>query len=290
VAARYPFDLARFGEARLSVILSSVTNEMPSQPKANGESPQVRRPPKLRLSAAERARMHENLREVDFPFALRGYDRDAVDRYVKQVNRVIAELELSSSPESAVRHALEEVSEETSGLLQRAYETAEEITARSRSKADDRLQQAEREAQEVREEAEREVRQAREAAQTETGELREAAAREARELRETAAREAKQLRETARQEVERLRAEAEARVNELERDAEAIARQRRRLIEDVRALAQQQLEIAEAAAARFPQGGAAAERSSPGDEREADEKLEASDQPTAVLPEQAEQI
>ena len=93
--------------------------------------------------------MREEVREVDFGIAMRGYDRAAVDRYVEQVNQLIAELEISSSPESAVRRALEEVSEETGGLLQRAHETAEEITARSRAKADDRLQLANMEAEEL---------------------------------------------------------------------------------------------------------------------------------------------
>ena len=187
--------------------------------------------------------MAENLREVDFPFAMRGYDRAAVDRYVKEVNRVIAELELSSSPESAVRHALDEVSEETSGLLQRAYETAEEIQARSRTKADDRIQQAEREAEGLRE-----------AAASEAHEAREAAAHDARELRETAQREADELRASVKQQSEQLRAATEARVEELERNAgEPCARERRRLIEDMRSVAQEQLEIAEAAMARFPQ-------------------------------------
>jgi DivIVA domain-containing protein len=82
--------------------------------------------------------MRDEVRDVDFPIGLRGYDRGAVDRYVQRVNRVIAELEISSSPDSAIRAALEEVSDETRGLLERAHETADEITARSRARADDR--------------------------------------------------------------------------------------------------------------------------------------------------------
>src|SRR5437764_11685400 len=62
----------------------------------------------LRTSAADRERRVQQLRETNFPVALRGYERDAVERYVTHVNRLIAELEISSSPESAVRHALEE--------------------------------------------------------------------------------------------------------------------------------------------------------------------------------------
>ena len=94
-------------------------------------------------------RAAQTARDVDFPIALRGYDRAAVDQYVEEVNRAIAELEISSSPQSAIRHALEQVSEETSGLLQRAHETADEITERSRSQADDRLQRAKNDSRET---------------------------------------------------------------------------------------------------------------------------------------------
>lgn len=99
----------------------------------------------------------EEIRGISFPSALRGYDREAVDNYVERVNRLIAELEISRSPESAVKHAVAQVSEETRGILERAHQTAEEITARSRSKADDRIQEAEREAEEIREAAEARV-------------------------------------------------------------------------------------------------------------------------------------
>ena len=90
---------------------------------------------------------------------MRGYDRDAVDDYVERVNRLIAELEISRSPESAVKHAVAQVSEETRGILERAHETAEDITARSRARADDRIQEAEREAAKIREAAEARVRE-----------------------------------------------------------------------------------------------------------------------------------
>jgi len=207
--------------------------------------------------------MRDEVRDVDFGIAMRGYDRAAVDRYVKQVNRLIAELEISSSPEAAIRHALEEVSEETRGLLQRAHETADEITARSRAKADDRLQQANREAEEVTAAAAREAQETREGTQRETQELRETTAREAHELSERVAREAQQARATAQREVAEMLAAAEARVRELERDFETIWQERRGLIEEMSTVAQQQLEIAEAAAARFPRAGADGERTAP---------------------------
>jgi DivIVA domain-containing protein len=56
------------------------------------------------------------IRDVSFPSAARGYERRAVDAYVNQVNRLIAELEVSRSPQAAVRHALERVGEQTKAL------------------------------------------------------------------------------------------------------------------------------------------------------------------------------
>jgi DivIVA domain-containing protein len=103
--------------------------------------------------------MVEELREASFPLAVRGYDRAAVDAYVERVHRVIAELEISRSPEAAVKNAVAQVSEETRGILDRAHEAAEEITSRSRARADDRVQEAEREAAQLRQDAEVHVRQ-----------------------------------------------------------------------------------------------------------------------------------
>lgn len=99
------------------------------------------------------------VRDVDFPVALRGYEREAVDAYVNRVNRLISDLEASRSPDAVVRRALEQVGEETSGILQRAQETASDITARSRASADDRIREAEREASAVTADAEERVRE-----------------------------------------------------------------------------------------------------------------------------------
>ncbi|HEY1715076.1 MAG TPA: DivIVA domain-containing protein [Solirubrobacteraceae bacterium] len=96
--------------------------------------------------------------DADFPLALRGYDRAAVDDYVRQARRLVAELQATRSPEAAVRRALERVGEQISGILQRAHETAEQITAQSRSEAEDRLEQARIEAAQVADAAEQRVR------------------------------------------------------------------------------------------------------------------------------------
>jgi cell division septum initiation protein DivIVA len=86
---------------------------------------------------------------ADFPGALRGYDRLAVDAYVQRTSQLVAELQATRSPEAAVRKALERVGEQISGILQRAHTTAEEITSQSRAEAEDRLEHARIEAAEI---------------------------------------------------------------------------------------------------------------------------------------------
>jgi DivIVA domain-containing protein len=87
--------------------------------------------------------------DVDFPVVLRGYDRIAVDAFVRKTSQLVAELQATRSPEAAVRRALERVGEEVSGILQRAHDTAERITATSRREAEDRLEAARAEAAQI---------------------------------------------------------------------------------------------------------------------------------------------
>ena len=215
------------------------------------EERSTRRLPSSIVSAPERERLIKQARDTEFPVALRGYDRAAVDRYVEHVNRLLAELEISSSPESAVRHALDEVSEETRDILQHAYDTAEEITARSRSRADDRLQQAEQEAKELRAAALQEAQETRDAAQREAEETRETARRESQQQRAAAQREADEVRTTARGESEEMLETAETRSRDLARSAEAIWRERRRLIDDMRGIGEQLVAIGDVEGKRF---------------------------------------
>jgi hypothetical protein len=84
--------------------------------------------------------------ETDFPRVRRGYDPLAVDAYVRRTNQLIADLHARRSPDAAVRRALERVGEQISGILQRAHDTAAQITTTSRREAEDRLEQARQEA------------------------------------------------------------------------------------------------------------------------------------------------
>jgi len=95
---------------------------------------------------------------ADFPTALRGYDRMAVDAYVRQISQLVAELQATRSPEAAVRRALERVGEQISGILQRAHDTAEQITSQSRAEAEDRLEQVRQEAAQIAADGEQRVK------------------------------------------------------------------------------------------------------------------------------------
>jgi DivIVA domain-containing protein len=135
--------------------------------------------------------------EVEFPVALRGYDRIAVDAYVARTTQLIAELHATASPEGAIRRALERVGEEVSGVLQQAHQTANEVTTQSRAEAEDRL-------------------------------------------------------EAARVEAEQITAQARERLRALDEDTDRIWAERDRIVGDARELAQQLIELAEGAAAKFP--------------------------------------
>lgn len=97
--------------------------------------------------------------EVEFPIVLRGYDRLAVDAYVKRTSQLVSELQATRSPEAAVRRGLERVGEEVSGILQRAHDAASQITAHSRSEAEDRLERARQEATRITADAERRLQE-----------------------------------------------------------------------------------------------------------------------------------
>jgi cell division septum initiation protein DivIVA len=156
---------------------------------------------------------------TDFPIALRGYDRAAVDHYHQRVSRIIAELQAGRSPQSAVRYALEQVSEETRAILQQAHDTADAITTKSRREASERMETAERESKQLLADAEAD---------------------------------AEALRSAIEREADNLRAAADRRVREAEDEVAAIWQERERLIEDAREIASRLAEVAGAAAQREP--------------------------------------
>ena len=129
---------------------------MEGTPEPQPEQP-PQPPPRQQRSVRQRPSRHtgavDRVRDVQFPLAMRGYDRGAVDAHLAQLAQLVAELEATQLRENVVQRALDEVGEETSGILQHAHETAEEIASRSRSQAEGRIQRAEREAAMIRQEA-----------------------------------------------------------------------------------------------------------------------------------------
>ena len=183
-----------------------------NQPPANAAG---RPPGRTRVPDSEVA----ELRDVRFSTSLRGYDRDQVDAFVGRVNQVIAELQITAAPESAIRHALKQVTEETQGILERAHETADEITEHAKQEAQQRHEASENDARQLRDDAAHEAREVREAAQSEAREVREA---------------------------------GEARGAELEADAQAILEERARRIAELRDLVRRLGDFTDAAANRYP--------------------------------------
>jgi DivIVA domain-containing protein len=202
--------------------------------------------------------LHEEIRDISFPVVVRGYDRRAVDAYVEQVNRVIAELEVSRSPQAAVRHALERVGEQTSGILQRARETAEEIIASARVEAEEFTARAKAEAAELvvntsadadrmRAEAEKFLATAKAEANQTVADARA----EADRIVAQAGAKADELRLRSEEELAALREQAEARMRQLELDTEGVWERRHELLQDITGIAAQLEEVASEAAARL---------------------------------------
>jgi DivIVA domain-containing protein len=204
------------------------------------------------------------IRDVAFPSAGRGYERRAVDAYVQRVNRLIAELEVSRSPQGAVRHALDRVGEQTKAILQRAQESAEEITATARGEADEGIARARARANEIvasamaaRVEAEEIVANAKKEAEAilaaAKAEVDVVLARSRTEAGEIVARsrtEAAERRRRFEEDIAASREQAETRMQELHGETEAVWKERHELLDEIHAMATRLLEVATGAAAR----------------------------------------
>ena len=256
-------------------------------------------------SAAEQARsfgerelrvqVPTEIRDAAFPIVMRGYSRDAVDAYIKRVNHVIAELEMSRSPRAAVRHALDRVAEDVSGVLERARVTADEIISSARKEADESSARAGAEAAKLlvnaSDEADRMRAEAEEVLAKARGEAKESLAKARAEAEETLAQsraEASERLQRSEKELAVLRELAETRMRDLQGATEAVWEERRELLDDIRGMAARLEGTAREAAARFPHrepGEPAEERMS---EPEAAEPVpggvSATDTPTQTMP------
>jgi DivIVA domain-containing protein len=189
-----------------------------------------------------------DLLDISFPVSVRGYDRRAVDAYVERVNRVIAELKVSASAPAAVRHALEQAGGKVQGLLRAAREAGEEITASARQEAEETSDRAKAEVAEFVVNASAEADRVK----AEAEEILAQGRAEAENRLARAQAEADEHRRRLQEELAALREQAETRVRELQADTEAIWRERRGLLEHIRGTASGLIDLADAAAARFP--------------------------------------
>jgi DivIVA domain-containing protein len=203
------------------------------------------------------------IRDVSFPGAARGYDRRAVDAYVREVNRVIAELEVSRSPDAAVRHALDRVGEQTKAILQQARESAEEITAAAGEEANENLARAGAEAEQIIAGAQAARAEAEEFVAGARAEADDVSARANAEGEKTLARanaefekilaranaEAAEHLRRIEEEIAAAQEQAEARMRELQAGTEALWKERHELLDDLHAMAIRIQEVASGAAA-----------------------------------------
>jgi DivIVA domain-containing protein len=188
-----------------------------------------------------------DIRNVQFPVSVRGYDRDAVEAYVKRVNRVIGELEISRSPRAAVRHALDRVGKQTVAVMQEARESADKLLEAARDEADAEKDRAKAEAAKLvvnaSDEAEREKAEADRV-------LAEAKAL-ASAIVEKAEADADNRKQQADAEIAASKDKADARMREIQSDTEAVWNERGRLLEETQGMAQKLQELATGAAARL---------------------------------------
>jgi DivIVA domain-containing protein len=199
----------------------------------------------------EQKHIPADLRNVSFPVGLRGYEKEAVDAYVRRVNRVIAELEVTRSPQAAVRHAVERVEEQTRSVLEEARASAERITETAEAEAGEIVAQAKAKAADLVVAASTEADRVRGESERHAAEMK---ARGEKIVADAKAR-AEERRQESEAELARLHAEAEARMKELEADTASLWDRRHALLGDIDRMADQLHDAAREAAGRLPRVG-----------------------------------
>jgi DivIVA domain-containing protein len=224
--------------------------------EAEGESP-AEEPADLLTVQELRHHVPAEIRNVSFPVSVRGYDRQAVEAYVARVNRVIAELEVSRSPQAAVRHALDRVGEQTIAILNEARESAEKITDAAREEAEANLAEAKAhaadlvvsasaQAEQDRAEGERVVAAAKSEAEEIISRARSDAAKTLADARTKAA----ERQEKTEAEIAAAQEHAEAKIRELDTDTSAVRTERDVLLDEIDGLATRLHQVARDAASR----------------------------------------
>lgn len=200
---------------------------------------------------AHQPRVPAEIRNVSFPVGMRGYDRDAVEAYVRRVNRVIAELEVTRSPQAAVRHAVERVEEQTRSVLEEARNSAEKITTTAQGEADEIVAQAKAKAADLVVGASTESDRIRAESDERIAQAKAQAERIVAEAKATA----EQHRRETEEELAKLHEEAEGRRTEVETDTATLWDRRHELLGDIDRMADQLHDAAREAAERLARVG-----------------------------------
>jgi F0F1-type ATP synthase membrane subunit b/b' len=213
-----------------------------------------------------------DLLDVSFPVAVRGYERGAVDAYTRRVNRIVAELKVSASPTAAVRHALDQAGEKVDGLLRSAQDAAEQITTSAREEAEENadriksesvkfLVDTNAEVDRVKAEADEFSAKVRSDAEATLAKAKEEAseilAKSQAEAQDTLARSQAQADERRRQvqeELARLQEDAETRLREIKADTQAVWRERDQMLDNIREMANDLVDIARTSVGRLQSG------------------------------------
>jgi DivIVA domain-containing protein len=193
-----------------------------------------------------RAYVPQELLDVSFPAAVRGYDRDAVDAYVQQVNRAIAELKVRSSPPAAVRHAIEEAESTVQGLLNAAHAAADQITETARREADESVSRAKTDAASLLVDSTAEADRTK----AEAEEVVANAKKEAESIIARAQAEADEHLHRFNEELAARRQESESRMRQLQSDTDVVWNERRELLADLRRMSDELVDLAKAAEPR----------------------------------------
>jgi cell division septum initiation protein DivIVA len=160
----------------------------------------------------------------NFPSALRGYDRSAVDDYVRSLEGAVVQTRRRAA---SLEQQLSGLQQELTESLEKQREQEVDYTNLG-GRATDILRLAEEQAREVLERAAEDAERLKETARRESDQLRSEAARVGSDIKSDGITEIQQLRlrgqEDVRLQIERAQAEAEAIVAAARREAEALQR------------------------------------------------------------------
>jgi cell division initiation protein len=152
----------------------------------------------------------KDIERADFSVALRGYDRDEVDAFLRSVadeHRRLAE-ELVEAQRS-VEHPYQSLGADMGELLQHAKDSADQIRRKAEDDAKQTRQEAKKNAEATREKAEREAEETRKSAEHDSTERIKEADRRVRQLMEAEA--------EARQRLHKVRGEIKIVLESMER-------------------------------------------------------------------------